>query len=59
MPELFVHFPICLQHISQERHLAAEVKYTQQVELLIEEFNHRLIISIEEKLHSKIIETHF
>ena len=36
-----------------------EIKYAEQIELLIEEFNNRLTLSSEEKLHLKIIENQF
>ena len=42
---MLTHFPICSQHILLERHLAAGIKYTKQIELLIEEFNNRLTLS--------------
>ena len=56
---MFTHFLICLKHISPERHLAVGIKYAEQIELLIEEFNNRLGLSSEEKLHLKIIENPF
>ena len=56
---MLTHFLICSQHISLVRHLAAGMKYAAQIELLIEEFNNRLTLSSEEKLHLKIIETTF
>ena len=56
---MLTYFPICSQHISLERHLAARMKYAEQIELLIEEFNNRLTLSSDEKLHLKIIENRF
>ena len=56
---MLTHFPICSQHISLERHLAAGIKYNEQIELLIEEFNNRLTLFSEKKLHLKIIENPF
>ena len=50
---------MCLKHILSERHLAVGIKYAEQIELLIEEFNNRLTLSSEEKLHLKIIENPF
>ena len=57
--EMLTHFPICLKHILSERHLAVGIKYAEQIELLIEEFDNRLTLSSEEKLHLKIIENPF
>ena len=56
---MLTHFPICLKRILRERHLAVGIKYAEQIELLIEEFDNRLTISSEEKLHLKIIENPF
>ena len=57
--EMLTHFPICLKHILPERHLAVGIKYAEQIKLLIEEFDNRLTLSSEEKLHLKIIENPF
>ena len=56
---ILVNFPICQQRILQERHLDAGMKYAEQINLLIDEFNNRLTLSIEEKLHLQIIENPF
>ena len=56
---MLTHFPICLKHILPERHLAVGIKYAEQIKLLIEEFDNRLTLSGEEKLHLKIIENLF
>ena len=56
---MLTHFPICSQHILLKRHLAAGMKYAAQIELLIEEFNNRITLFSEEKLHLKIIENPF
>ena len=56
---MLTHFRICSQRISPERHLAAGIKYDKQIELLSEEFNNKLILSNEEKLHQKIIKNSF
>ena len=56
---MLTHFPICSQHTSPERHIAAGIKYAKQIELFTEEFNNRLTFSSEEKLHLKIIENPF
>ena len=42
-----------------ERHLAVGIKYAEQIELLVEEFDNRLTLFSEEKLHLKIIENPF
>ena len=52
---MLTHFPICLKLILSERHLTIGIKYAEQIEVLIEEFNNRLTLSSEEKLHLKII----
>ena len=52
---MLTQFPICLKLILSERHLAIEIKYAEQIEVLIEEFNNRLTLSTKEKLHLKII----
>ena len=52
---MLTHFPICLKLILSERQLAIEIKYAEQIEVLIEEFNNRLTLSTKEKLHLKII----
>nr|XP_039256406.1 general transcription factor II-I repeat domain-containing protein 2-like [Styela clava] len=56
---MLIHFPICSQHISPERQLAAGIKYAEHIELLNEEFNNRLSLSSGEELHLKIIENPF
>ena len=56
---MLAHFLICLKHIWPERHLAVGIKYSEQIELLIEEFNDRFTLSSEEKLHLKIIKNPF
>ena len=42
---ILTHFSICSQHILLERHFAAGIKYAEQIELLIEEFNNRRTLS--------------
>ena len=56
---MLIHLPICSQHNSPERQLAAGIKYAEHIELLNEEFNNRLTLSSEEELHLKIIENSF
>ena len=44
---MLTHFPICIKHILPEKHLAVGIKYAEQIELLIEEFNNTLTLSSE------------
>ena len=56
---MLTHFPICLKYILPESHFAVGIKYAEQIEVFIEEFNNWLTLSSEEKLHPKISENPF
>ena len=56
---MLTHFPICIKLILSESHLAVGIKYAEQIELLVEEFNNRLTLSSKEKLQLKMIANSF